>query len=70
MRATDLLRRLRRRATRLGIEHEEVPGKGSHVKILHGGQRTVVPLHGGDLAIGTYRAILRALGLSEKDLEG
>jgi len=70
MRAVDLLRRLRRRATRLGLQHEEQAGKGSHVKLLHGGARTVVPLHAGDLAVGTYRSILRAPGLSETDLEG
>jgi predicted RNA binding protein YcfA (HicA-like mRNA interferase family) len=69
MRAMELLRRLRRRATRLGLDHEESPGKGSHRKIRHGGRVSVVPIHGHDLARGTYRAILRQLGLTEEDLE-
>ena len=69
MRAAELLRRLRRRAKRLGLEHEETPGKGSHRKVRHDGRATVVSVHGGDLAQGTYRAILRQLGLTEEDLE-
>jgi predicted RNA binding protein YcfA (HicA-like mRNA interferase family) len=69
MRATELLRRLRRRANRLGLEHEESPGKGSHRKVRHDGHATVVPVHGGDLAQGTYRAILRQLGLTDQNLE-
>jgi len=69
MRAAELLRRLRRRATRLDIRHEERAGKGSHIKVIHGGARTVVPKHPGDMPSGTYWAILRQLGLSEADLE-
>jgi len=49
--------------------HIETQGKGSHVKVQHGSARTVVPTHSGDLASGTLRAVLRQLGLSEKDLE-
>jgi len=69
MRSAELLRRLRRRATRLAILHVETAGKGSHLKVQHGDARTVVPRHGGDLPAGTLRAILRQLGLSERDLE-
>jgi predicted RNA binding protein YcfA (HicA-like mRNA interferase family) len=69
MRAAELLRRLRRRATRLGLVHEESAGKGSHRKVRHGGRMAVVPMHAGELAQGTHRAILRQLGLTEKDLE-
>jgi predicted RNA binding protein YcfA (HicA-like mRNA interferase family) len=69
MRSADLLRRLKRRETRLGIAHQETEGKGSHVKVLHGGARTVIPRHGGELPMGTYLAILRQLGLAETDLE-
>lgn len=69
MKANDLLRKLRRRATRLGLPHEEIEGKGSHLKIHHGGQTTVVPMHRGDIPHGTYRAILKQLGLTETNLE-
>ncbi|WP_428393370.1 type II toxin-antitoxin system HicA family toxin [Lichenicoccus sp.] len=69
VKASDLLVRLRRRASCLALDHEETAGKGSHVKVRHDGARTVVPLHRGDLPTGTYRAILRQLGLSASDLE-
>jgi predicted RNA binding protein YcfA (HicA-like mRNA interferase family) len=29
----------------------------------------VLPMHGGDLPIGTFKGILKQLGLTEKDLE-
>jgi len=69
MRSSELLPRLNRRASRLGLEHREQQGKGSHVKVWHGSARTVIPMHSGDLPVGTYRAILRQLGLTEADLE-
>ncbi len=69
MDARRLLRLLRRRAARLGLRHEEAEGKGSHLKVWHGAGRTVVPMHRGDLPDGTYRAILKQLGLTEADLE-
>ena len=69
MKADNLLRILRRRANRLGLRHEEIEGKGSHLKLRHGDRATVVPMHRGDIASGTYRAILKQLGLTEQDLE-
>ena len=69
MRSNELLRRLRRRATRLGVDHDEKPGKGGHLKVRHDGKPTVVPMHSGDLPTGTLRAILRQLALTEQDLE-
>ena len=69
MRATELLARLRRRATRLDVRHEETDGKGSHLKVRHGALATVIPMHRGDMATGTYRAILKQLALTEVDLE-
>lgn len=64
-----LLGLLRRRATRLGLRHEEAPGKGSHLKVRHGDAATVIPRHRGDMPAGTYRAILRQLRLTPADLE-
>jgi len=43
MKSSELLRRLARRATRLGLAHEERPAKGGHRLILHDGRTTVVP---------------------------
>ena len=69
MRSNDLVRRLNRRATRMGVEHIETEAKGSHLKVRHGGRMAVVPMHRGDLPMGTYRSILKQLGLTERDLE-
>jgi predicted RNA binding protein YcfA (HicA-like mRNA interferase family) len=69
MTATELLRILRRRATRLGLDHSERPAKGGHIVIRHGGRTTTVPVHSRDMPTGTFRAILRQLGLSNVDLE-
>jgi predicted RNA binding protein YcfA (HicA-like mRNA interferase family) len=65
----EFLALLRRRATRLGLRHEEADGKGSHLKVRHGPAATVIPMHRRDIATGTYRAILKQLGLTEADLE-
>ncbi len=69
MKSDELLRILRRRANRLGLRHEETPAKGSHIKLHHDTGRTVVPMHRQDLPLGTLKAILRQLGLTEQDLE-
>jgi predicted RNA binding protein YcfA (HicA-like mRNA interferase family) len=63
-----LIRILRRRATRLDLRHEEIEAKGSHLKLRHGPAQTVIPMHRGDLPSGTFRAILKQLGLTEDDL--
>ena len=69
MRPTDFLATLRRRATRLGVRHDETEGGVSHLKVVHGDRRTVLPMRRGNLPAGTLAAVLRQLGLSRKDLE-
>ena len=69
MRSHELLRHLRRRATRLGVNHDERPGKGGHLKVRHGGRPTVIPMHSRDLPTGTFRTILQQLALTEQDLK-
>lgn len=66
----DLLRRLRRLANRRGwIIREKWGGRGSHLKFWLNGRPTVISCHSGDIPTGTYRKILRDLGLTEADLE-
>jgi antitoxin HicB len=43
-----------------------VEAKGSHLKLRHGSGRTVIPMHRGDLPPGTFRGILRQLGLTSR----
>jgi predicted RNA binding protein YcfA (HicA-like mRNA interferase family) len=69
VRGDELLRILRRRAKRLHLPHQELEAKGSHLKLRHGTRQTVIPLHRRDLPIGTLRAILKQLDLTERDLE-
>jgi predicted RNA binding protein YcfA (HicA-like mRNA interferase family) len=64
----EFLRRLRRFARRRGMELSEEPGEGSHRKVRLGERRTVMPMHKRDLPIGTWRAILKQLGLTPDDL--
>ena len=47
----------------------ERAGKGSHVVVTLDGRRSVVPQHRADLPAGTFRAILKQLGLTPTDLE-
>ncbi len=69
MKASELLRIPRRRATQLGVDHRERDAKGGHIVVFHAGRTTTVPMHRGDIPTGTYRAILRQLRLTESDLE-
>ena len=39
------------------------PGKGSHLKVLLNGRKTVMPVHNGDLPKGTLEGIKKDLGL-------
>ena len=62
----ELIRKLRR----LGAIVDPSHGKGSHQAVLLRGRKTFVPVHGKrDLAPGTFRAILKQLDLTPKDLE-
>jgi predicted RNA binding protein YcfA (HicA-like mRNA interferase family) len=62
------LRRLNRLATRRGWEIEISEG-GGHTKLRLNGRRTTIPWHASDLKSGTFRGILKQLGLTEEDLE-
>lgn len=68
MKPAELLRRLRRLATRRGWAFEVAEG-GRHTKIRLNGRATVLPRHAVDLKVGTFRAVLRDLGLTQADLE-
>jgi predicted RNA binding protein YcfA (HicA-like mRNA interferase family) len=65
MTSTELLRRLRR----LGASTIPDRGKGSHVMVVLGQRQTFVPTGGSkELRTGTFRRILRDLGLTPDDL--
>jgi predicted RNA binding protein YcfA (HicA-like mRNA interferase family) len=68
MKPAELLRRLRRIARRNGWDYTESEG-GNHTKVTLNGRRTVVSRHPAHLKTGTYRGILKQLGLTETELE-
>jgi predicted RNA binding protein YcfA (HicA-like mRNA interferase family) len=69
VKSTDLLRRLRRLATRRGWDIAESQGAGSHLKIRMNGKTTIIAMHRTDMPSGTFRKVLKDLNLTEKDLE-
>jgi len=68
MTPNELTRRLRRLARERGLDLTIEPGKGSHMHVTLGGRRTVIAIHAGDIKPGTIRAIMRQLGINERDL--
>ena len=68
MKPADLLRRINRLASRRGWQIEVSEG-GNHTKVRLNGLGTVLPRHGRDLKTGTFRGILKQIGLTPSDLE-
>jgi len=64
------LRRLRRLGSRRGVavRFEEERGKGSHGTLYFGDRFTVLKDRRADIKPGLLHAMLRQLGLSERDL--
>ena len=40
-----------------------IPGKGSHLRVVLNGKKSVLPMHSKDLTKGTVEGIKRQLGL-------
>lgn len=68
LKPADLPRRLNRLATRHGWDIETAEG-GGHTKVWFNRRRPTVPRHAADLKTGTFRGILKQLGVTETDLE-
>jgi mRNA interferase HicA len=62
MRSTEAKRYLQK----LGARFES--GKGGHLKVTLNGRFSILPMHGSgkELPTGTWRAILKQLGIEEK----
>jgi predicted RNA binding protein YcfA (HicA-like mRNA interferase family) len=69
MKSSDLLRRLRRLATRRGWVLVESQGAGSHPKLRLNDKTTIIAMHRDDMPTGTFRKILKDLDLTPQDLE-
>lgn len=70
MRGNEFVRRIQKYAKANGVSLEWRPdrGKGSHGMLVLGGRRTVVRNPKDELKTGTYHAMLKQLGLTQKDL--
>ena len=70
MRGNEFIRMVLKYAKANGIacEWRADRGKGSHGLLILGDQRTVVRNPKDELKTGTYHAMLKQLGLTEKDV--
>ena len=70
MRGNEFIRRIQKHAKAVGIACEWRPdrGKGSHGLLIPGNRRTVVRNPKDELKTGTYHAMLKQLGLTERDI--
>jgi mRNA interferase HicA len=70
MRGNEFIRRLQKYAKASGFAFEWRPdrGKGSHGLLILGDRRTVVRNPKDELKTGTYHAMLKQLGLTERDI--
>jgi len=70
MRGNEFIRRIQKQAKAAGIAFEWRPdrGKGSHGLLIFGDRRTVVRNPKDELKTGTFHAMLKQLGLKERDI--
>jgi mRNA interferase HicA len=69
VRGNEFIRMIQKHAKAKGLAFEWRPerGKGSHGLLILGDRRTVVRNPKDELKTGTYHAMLKQLGLTEKD---
>ena len=70
MRGNEFIRKIQKLAKEknLACEWRADRGKGSHGLLVIGNRRTVVRNPKDELKTGTYHAMLKQLGLTEKDI--
>jgi mRNA interferase HicA len=70
MRGNEFIRKIQKLAKEKSLvcEWRADRGKGSHGVLVFGNRRTVVRNPKDELKTGTYHAMLKQLGLTEKDI--
>lgn len=71
MRGNELIRKVSALAKERGVavRLDRKRGKGSHQTLYFGGRKTIVRNPQDELKTGTYHAMLKQLGIDEKDLK-
>jgi mRNA interferase HicA len=71
MTGSEFLRKLNAlgRKRSVSVRLDKKRGKGSHATLYYGNARTIIQDLKKELPEGTFRAMLRQLGLTPKDLE-
>lgn len=70
MKGSEFIRKLKRLGRNRGVsvKLEQRRGKGSHSTLFYGKKFTIIRNVRDELKTGTYKAMLKQLGISEKDL--
>lgn len=70
MKGSEFLRKIKKLSTKTKIRVELIQrrGKGSHSTLFYGDRFTIIRNLNDELKTGTYKAMLKQLGISEKDL--
>ena len=70
MKGSEFLRKIRKLASETGVrvEVDSRRGKGSHVTLYYGDRYTILRSMKDELKTGTYRAMLKQLGIIEDEL--
>jgi len=70
MKGNELLRKIRKLGKEKNVKVELIHrrGKGSHGTLIYGNNFAIIPHLMNELKIGTYKAILKQLGIKEDEL--
>ena len=71
MRGNELIKKVEALGKEMGItvRVDKKRGKGSHQTLYFGERKTIIRNPKDELKTGTYHAVLKQLGISEKDLK-
>ena len=71
MRGNELIKKAQtlRKERGIAVRVDKKRGKGSHQTLYFGERKTIIRDPKDELKTGTYHAVLKQLGISEKDLK-
>lgn len=71
MKGSEFVKKVKKLAKKKGIETsiDESRGKGSHITLYYGERYTIVRNLKDELKTGTYKAMLKQLGIAENEFK-